>query len=294
MSAPAVTVRCPAKLNLYLDVLARRPDGYHEIDTIIQSIDLYDDLTIEPGPGLTLACDDPRLPCDETNLVLRAAAALREATGHRGGAHFRLAKRIPSQAGLGGGSSDAAGALAGLDRLWGLGLSTEELSRIAAAVGSDVPFFLHGGTARCRGRGEQVEPLPLTGEYCYVVLCPPARVSTAEAYGKLHLPLTPAPVRASMLAASLIGGDLVGAGRGLYNRLEASAFGMHEALREAKSRLTASGQFVGVSMTGSGSAFFGLCLAANWENAYDHIVAADVGRAIRARGIRRGVAVRPG
>ncbi len=186
--ATPIIIRCPAKLNLFLEVLGKRADGFHDLDTVMQAIGLCDELRITPGEegeGLSLACSDASLPTDSRNLVLRAALALRERTGCRRGARLSLTKRIPMQAGLGGGSSDAAGALVGLNAAWGLGLSREELRQVAATVGSDVAFFLYGGTARCTGRGEVVEPVPAPAVFHYVLVCPNVGVSTADAYGRL-------------------------------------------------------------------------------------------------------------
>ncbi len=286
-----VSVRCPAKLNLFLEVVERRPDGYHNLDTVMQAVDLYDDLEIvaQPDAGLSLECSDPCLPCDETNLVLRAALALRRAAGGSAGARFRLAKRIPMQAGLGGGSSDAAGALVGLNQAWGLGLSTEDLRQVAAAVGSDVAFFLYGGTARCRGRGELVEPVPVNAQFHYILLFPGVGVSTAEAYARLRFPLTPRGPSASIVFDSLLAGDVTGLGRALFNRLEGPAFGIHPSLAEAKRRLAASGLFEGVCMSGSGSALFGLCRPEDAERAREGTIALHLGDAACVRSIGCGV-----
>src|SRR5262245_50664975 len=147
------TLRVPAKVNLFLRVVTRRPDGYHEVETVLQSIGLYDELEFAPAPAWELACDRPEVPLDDTNLVTRAAAALRgrcdvPAGAPSGqGARVTIRKRIPVGAGLGGGSADAAAALAGLARLWGLAVTRETLAELAAALGSDVPFFLDGGAA---------------------------------------------------------------------------------------------------------------------------------------------------
>ena len=155
----------PAKVNLTLEILGKRPDGYHEIVSIMQTIDLADSLRLEAAEGIELHVAGPAasgMPEDQTrNLAYRAAATLRAAAGRTGlGARIVLEKRIPAGMGLGGGSSDAAAVLRGLDRLWRLDLDHKTLTTIAAGIGSDVPFFLHGGTALVRGRGEVIEPLP--------------------------------------------------------------------------------------------------------------------------------------
>src|SRR3954469_7342886 len=157
--ADGVEVLAPAKLNLFLEVLGRRPDGYHEVETLMVAVDLFDRLTFRESPSgeITLRCDDPGLPTGSENLAVRAAERLRDESGRRLGAHIDLHKSIPAGAGLAGGSSDAAAALAGLDRLWDLKTRPDRLATLASGLGSDVPFFLKAGAAICRGRGERVE-----------------------------------------------------------------------------------------------------------------------------------------
>jgi 4-diphosphocytidyl-2-C-methyl-D-erythritol kinase len=183
MTPTSLLARCPAKVNLSLRILGRRPDGYHELETVYQAIDLWDTLEIGPGEGLSMTSDQPELPTDETNLVLRAAREFRQAHGCRGrGAVFRLRKRIPVGAGLGGGSSDAAGALRLLTRFWDRPVSEEDLRETAARVGADVAYFLVGGTALGLGKGERVRPLPFVGELPILLGLPPFGLSTGEVY----------------------------------------------------------------------------------------------------------------
>jgi 4-diphosphocytidyl-2-C-methyl-D-erythritol kinase len=166
----------PAKINWTLEVLGRRPDGFHNVKTILQTIDLSDSLELETATELTLEATGAGLPPPEDNLALRAARLLRQRTGYNGGARMRLTKTIPVGAGLGGGSSDAAAALRGLDRLWGLGLPPERLVELAAELGSDVPFFLRGGTALAEARGERITPLPDAPTAAILVLVPPLSI----------------------------------------------------------------------------------------------------------------------
>ncbi len=179
-------LRAYAKINLTLEVLGRRNDGYHEVATIMQNVGLYDTLHIQPSAGLTLACSEANLE-GEDNLVWRAARRLQEVTGTGHGAHIRLEKRIPEAMGLGGGSSDAAAALVGLTKVWELQVSGMELSSIAAGLGSDVPFFLSGGTVKAEGRGEQVSPLPPVTPRCVLLVCPDVALvgKTGRLYGSL-------------------------------------------------------------------------------------------------------------
>ena len=166
----------PAKINWTLEVIGRRPDGFHEVKTMLQTIDLCDSLELEPAPELTLAATGEGLPPPQDNLTLRAAHLLQERTRHSGGVRMRLTKSIPVAAGLGGGSSDAAAALRGLDRLWGLALPHERLVELAAEVGSDVPFFLYGGTALAEGHGERITPLPDAPRTAILVVVPPLSI----------------------------------------------------------------------------------------------------------------------
>ena len=154
-----LTIETPAKVNLTLEVLGKRPDGYHEIASVMQAVSIFDSLTLSVAEELRLETDAPGLDTRD-NLVYRAAELLKENTGVSRGALIRLCKNIPVGAGLGGGSSDAAASLLGLNRLWGLNLAKEELEELAAGLGSDVPFFLSGGTALAEGRGERISPLP--------------------------------------------------------------------------------------------------------------------------------------
>ena len=191
MNGGLLSVVCPAKVNLELHVLGRRTDGFHELDTVFQAVDLWDELSIGPSDELVLECDAPGIPIDDRNLVLRAALLLR-GRHHAGvpGARFRLRKSIPVQAGLGGGSSNAAAALLLCDRHWGLGMARADLEAAARELGSDVPYFLTGGTARGRGRGDRVDALPFVGEGAVLLGCPPFGIPTSEVFGRVSARLT--------------------------------------------------------------------------------------------------------
>lgn len=178
----ALTVRCPAKINTVLRVLGRRPDGYHELDTEFVSLALHDTLEIVPAARLSLEVAGDDSVSVEDNLVMRAARALEAHAGRALPARLRLVKRIPSAAGLGGGSSDAAAALVGLDRLHGLATTSEELAALALGVGSDVPYFLEGGRQRGRGRGEILTPLPDRPDAAVLLLSPGRPLSTRAVF----------------------------------------------------------------------------------------------------------------
>jgi 4-diphosphocytidyl-2-C-methyl-D-erythritol kinase len=191
MTSSALKVRCPAKINWVLRILGRREDGFHEVVTVLQAVDLWDELEISQSDNLELTCDDPTIPTDSRNLVLKAAAALASfAVGSVPGARIDLRKRIPAGGGLGGGSSNAAGALAGLSAFWNLGLGRDELAAIASSLGADVPFFLYGGTAVGTGKGDQVEAIPFAGKKTLLLGFPPVQISTAEVYRRLGANLT--------------------------------------------------------------------------------------------------------
>ncbi len=255
-----VEVLAPAKLNLFLEILGRRDDGYHDLESLMVTVDLFDTLTFadDPSGRIDFRCDDPTLPTGPANLVVRAAGRLKAASGCDRGARITLRKAIPAQAGLAGGSSDAAATLAGLDRLWGLGTSSDRLDGLAAAIGSDVAFFRHGPAAVCRGRGEVVEPRELPGPIHFVLVCPPIGLSTAEVYRNLTPPARPRPIGAILEA--LADGDTPALGRELFNRLQPVAESLAPPLGAVRGALADLGPSLldGHLMSGSGSAYFGL------------------------------------
>jgi len=250
---------CPAKLNLGLKVLGKRPDGFHEIATVLQTIALEDRLEAVEASGLSLVCDDPAIPAGATNLVLRAARGFQArvpAAGARGAA-FTLVKAIPAGAGLGGGSSDAAGALVLLEALWGVPLSDATRFEIAAELGSDVPFFLRGGRALGEGRGERLTSLPAGPELAIVLGTPPVALSTADVYRELRAPLTPpdAGVTVTRFLVKLAeGNDFARA----ENDLERAAFTMRPELVAFRDALRRHGAEPAL-LCGSGSSVFGMC-----------------------------------
>lgn len=253
-----VVVRAPAKLNLCLEVLGRRSDGYHELETVMQTISIYDELTFENAEGPTrLVTESPDVPHGADNLVVRAAEALCEHAGRTRGALIRLQKGIPVGAGLGGGSSDCAAALVALNRLWALDLPREALHALASRLGSDIAFFLHGGTALCRGRGEKVSPLENVPPLTYVVVCPALSVSTKEVYENFGLSLTTDSFNTKLLLEDLSKCGSSGTFPNFFNRLEAVTVELHKPLKLLARQMTDSG-LERVTMTGSGSAFFGV------------------------------------
>jgi 4-diphosphocytidyl-2-C-methyl-D-erythritol kinase len=256
----AVHVLAPAKINLYLEILGKRPDGYHEIETLILAVELYDEITLRPdAPGaLSLTCDVPELATGSDNLVLKAARLLKEQTGSTQGAAIHLEKRIPWAAGLGGGSSDAAATLAGLNELWALGLSAERLSAMGAEIGSDVPFFFHTPAALCRGRGEVVEPAKTTTAFEIVLVKPEAGLSTAEVYREFGAERPSAIRNPQSAVTALADGNVENLGRALHNRLQEPALRACPPAATLYRQLQAAAT-AGCLLSGSGSCLFALC-----------------------------------
>ena len=184
---PAVTIFAPAKVNLALEALGRRVDGYHEVRSVLQAVSFGDYLTFNPSNGTTFECDTPGW-CAAQSLVSRAAALIRAESGCQKGVVIRITKSIPLASGLGGDASDAAAVLRGLVALWGLTVAPERLTELAAGLGSDVPFFLRGGAALAQGRGEIISPLPALTGYWLVIMTPPVprpAAKTAAVYARL-------------------------------------------------------------------------------------------------------------
>ena len=240
----------PAKINLYLRIIGKRPDGYHDLETVMLPLDFGDTMTFEARPaGIELTCDDPRLPTDDSNLVVRAAKLLGVP-----GARISLQKSTPLAAGLGGGSSNAATTLLAL----GNNLSLVTLHSLAAKLGSDINFFLTGGAAVCRGRGELVEPIVCKLSAAILLVNPGFGISTKWAYERWAAkPLTATPPEVSLLVRALAQDDLAGVCRTLFNSLEAPSLGKFPVLQLLKDAMRAGGA-AGTLMSGSGATVFGL------------------------------------
>ncbi|MDP6822706.1 MAG: 4-(cytidine 5'-diphospho)-2-C-methyl-D-erythritol kinase [Dehalococcoidia bacterium] len=252
-----IEIEAHAKVNLTLEVLGKRDDGYHDIVSIMQTIDLHDSVSLTPSDDITLACDDPELSGYD-NLALVAARELREAAGVDRGVAITLGKRIPVSAGLGGGSSDAAAVLNGLNRLWELELDLAELEGIAAGIGSDVPFFMRGGTALVQGRGEHVVPLAHADIQWMVVVSP--ETDLAEKTARLFREIVPSDHTRGVLTHKLAG-RIRGGGDApaqfFFNVFEPYAdkvFPGYSAIRETFRSLGA----MGILMSGAGPSMFAL------------------------------------
>jgi 4-diphosphocytidyl-2-C-methyl-D-erythritol kinase len=263
-----------AKINVFLRVMGRRPDGYHDLETLIQPVTLADGVQVRRSEGLSLAISGERVrevPPGEENLVLRAARALSAVCGAPAGAAILLVKRIPVAAGLGGGSADAAAALRALDRLWGCGLGAARLAQVGLELGSDVPALIHGGPALVRGRGEQVERVA-TPRTWWVLMPSDFGVGAGEAYawwdeaGGVTGP-DPEP-----LLHALGSGDPAAFGGSLFNDLEPGVLAHHPQAGEARERLLSAGA-LGSVMCGSGPTMAGVAR----DGAHADEIAAAVG-----------------
>lgn len=250
-------------MNLSLEVLGKRADGYHDLVTILQAVDLSDRLTLEAATIIELKTTEElkttgeELPADQENLVWQAALLLRDTAGIDRGARITLDKRIPVAAGLGGGSSDAAAALWGLNHLWGLRWSTERLSELGVRLGMDVPFFLLGGRALATGRGELLEPLPSARGFALVLANPRVSVSTRQVYSRVPPTLRGDGSRTWALITALATGNSSRVAGGLYNNLEPVVEPLCPAVRSIKRALLDAGA-LGAVMSGSGPTVFGL------------------------------------
>lgn len=249
-----------AKLNLTLDVLGKREDGYHDLKSVMQTVSLRDDVEIDVGTGKPwcLTCDKEGIPCDERNLAWKAARVYCDATGKDpDGLQIRITKRIPSQAGMGGGSSDAAAVLRALNRHFGNPLSVEELAELGARVGSDVPFCVVGGTCMCEGRGEKLRRLPDMPSCLFVVCKPEFSVSTPQLYRKIdEVEILKRPDHLATERA-LEETDLEQLARNVFNVFDPVVAAEHPVLEEIKSVMTEYGALA-CQMTGSGSATFAI------------------------------------
>ena len=246
----------PAKINLFLAVTGRRPDGYHELVSLMCCLDFGDDLvlTVRKDTKISVLCDYCGVPSDHRNLAWRAARSFFDATGIAAGADIVIEKRIPPGAGLGGGSGNAATVLAGLNRHFGRPLNPDDLNRLGAGIGADVPFFLTGGVALASGIGERLMPFRGLGPMPVVVAYPGVSVSTAGTFARLNLALTKCEKK---LKAFLLKNKNFDANRHLCNDLESVTLKRYPAVAEARHALTEAGA-KGALMTGSGSSVFGL------------------------------------
>ena len=252
-----LTVTAAAKLNLYLDITGRRDDGYHLLETVMQSITLSDivTLSLDEGNGITVTCDMPSIPCDEKNIAYKAAERYLKAAGIEKKVGIEIQKRIPSGAGMGGGSADAAAVLAGLDKMLGSPLDEERLYSIAAEIGADVPFCLVGGTKLCTGIGEVMSDTYEVKESFFLVVMPDFTCPTGAAYGRYdNSPVSPKNA-VKEFELSVKNGSFASAMYNIFEVLYAD-----KRIADIKNKLIAAGA-EGAMLTGSGAAVFGVFTA---------------------------------
>ena len=253
-------VNAHAKINLYLDVISRREDGYHNLETVFHSIGLHDEVILRERStnGITVSCNHPDVPIDNRNIVYRAAESISDVVDGIGGLEIQINKRIPVAAGLGGGSANAAAVLLGVNQLYELGLTNETLLKIGATLGADVPFCIQGGAAVGTGIGDQLNPLPpLTGATILLANIG-LPISTAEVFKNLHIPLTKQENRSIIIRQCLEKYDVIGVGKNLYNFLEIQVFRKHPELVELKTKLSTQTGCYGALMSGSGLTLFAI------------------------------------
>ncbi|MGV7220962.1 MAG: 4-(cytidine 5'-diphospho)-2-C-methyl-D-erythritol kinase [Nitrospinales bacterium] len=275
-----LVIKTPAKINLGLYVLSKRPDGYHEIETILQMVSLFDEIELETLSGkVELDCDYPGVPNDSSNLAARAALLLKEAFPEQKdlGCRIKLKKNIPVGAGLGGGSGNAAGILWGLNVLWDLKIDRQSLMDLAAKLGSDVPFFLCSPLALGTGRGEQVESLQPAKKMVVMLVFPRVSIAASAVYAGNNLKLTTGQNNISIIKKNLSRHGCAGLGKLIHNDLEPVVLKDYPVVRELKEKLETFNP-EGVLLSGSGSTVFAIfanadeakqaqkaCKEANWD-----------------------------
>ncbi len=253
----SLILKSPAKINLFLEVLRKREDGYHEILTLMQAVDIWDELVLERRKsGIKVSSDNPDCPTNKGNLAYRAASFILNEAKVNQGVSIHIKKRIPISSGLGGGSSNAAATLQGINQLFELGLSDRKLHGLASRIGSDVPFFLYSGQALARGRGDEIEPRTFYRDYWLVLVCPEFQVSSQWAYQEVKISLTRKGKRVNY--------KFLGSSRGFFealahfrNDLEEVVTREHRVVQEIKEILADSGA-VKSSMSGSGPTVYGV------------------------------------
>ena len=251
-------IQTPAKINLYLDVIGRRTDGYHDIETIFHSIGLYDEIYLRKRTDsqIIVYCEHPQVPSGPRNLAYRAAKLLLDNTPDLNGVEITILKRIPVASGLGGGSADAAAVLCGLNILFDLGLTQTDLMKLGVHLGADVPFCILGGAAFGEGIGEILTPLPPLEGGWMLLANPGFEISTAWVYQQIDLSLTPPKKNVTILTRYLRSGELFSVGRHLYNGLEVPVLSKYPTIADIKTKLDSFPGSCGVLMSGSGATVF--------------------------------------
>jgi 4-diphosphocytidyl-2-C-methyl-D-erythritol kinase len=253
-------IHAHAKINLYLDVVSKREDGYHNLETVFHSIGLYDEVILRETSkaNITIDCQHLDVPSDSRNIAYRAAQSLKDYVGGFGGIEIQIHKHIPVTAGLAGGSANAAAVLYGVNELYALGLSKNVLMEIGAQLGADVPFCLHGGAAFGTGIGDILTPLPALSDVPLVLINPGIAISTADIFRNLDITLTKQEKESIIIKTCLEKNDIVGVAENLYNLLEVPVFSKHPDLAVLKTQLSTQAGCQGALMSGSGATLFAL------------------------------------
>jgi 4-diphosphocytidyl-2-C-methyl-D-erythritol kinase len=253
-----ITLSAPAKINLSLDVTGKLENGYHTLETVMQAISLKDEIVIERAPeGIDIHCSHPLVPCDSRNICAKAAQAFFQETSLTGGAKIKILKNIPVGAGLGGGSSNAAAVLKGLNILYDARLTDAVLSELGLKCGADVPFFLKGGTCLATGIGEKLLRLPPFSGVHIVLIMPPFRVSTAMVYSNYRMDAPVSRPDTEQIVSAIYLRDIPKVAMEMKNVLESVTVSKHPELQDIKRELKANGA-LGALMSGSGPSVFGL------------------------------------
>lgn len=254
-----ICLKAYAKINIGLNIISNRPDGYHNIETIFQQIDLFDQIILRrtADPAIIIRSDHDHLPTNQDNICHRAVKLIQQTAGFKEGIVIEIKKRIPISAGLGGGSSDAAAVLRGLKQIWQLQLTKEDLLDIALEIGADVPFFLNGGTALASGMGEKLKPIALPFNFCCVLIYPNIEISSTWAYKNFNFSLTKTKKSIKLAHIFFQRPDISGLKNLISNDLEEVVFQRYQVLRDIKQLLYLRGASF-ASMSGSGSTIYGL------------------------------------
>lgn len=253
-------IRAHAKINLYLDVVGKRNDGYHNLETVFHSIALHDEIILRErsDTGIKVLCNHPNVPLNTHNLAYRAADALSNFVEGFDGLEIQINKRIPVAAGLAGGSANAAAVLVGVNTLFSLGLSNKALMTIGTKLGADVPFCIQGGAAFGTGIGDILTPLPPLTDIPIVIINPGIAISTKDIFQNLNITLTKPTNESIIICTCVEKSDVVGVGRNLYNLLETSVFSKYAILAALKTQLSIQTGCYGALMSGSGASIFSL------------------------------------
>ena len=265
-----IIIDCPAKINLSLDILGKREDGYHEISTIMQTISLYDKVKIKKSNEFLISVEGANLPLDDNNIALKVAKIMLKKYNIKGGVEINIDKNIPIAAGLAGGSSDAAGVILGINKIYNLNLSDKELMEVGALVGSDVSYLIKRGTALCTGRGEKVEILkPLTG-YKVLIAKPYISVSTKWVYDNLNLKNIEKRPDTNLLLNSIKNNDIDSISENLINVLETVTIPKYKVIEDIKKTMESYGS-IGSIMSGSGPTVFGVFKDNSINNCFNEL-----------------------